>query len=228
MKEIGGFLWPDNVKADGKDHSKRSLQTGSLDLLLKHWKGRRALCVQAGGSYGVWPIKLSKNFDMTITFEPDEESFKCLLRNLEKHKVPLTKVVVFCAGLGAKEYMGFVRRNSFTGHYILDKQTQPDLQPVWVRTIDSLFEVSAPKTVDAIILDIEGMELPALLGAEKTIKGYRPIILWENRPEVMQRYNRYPEEIKDFLSVQGYVKVADKAHDEIWVPGEEVGKSWLK
>ncbi len=53
-------------------------------------------------------------------------------------------------------------------------------------------------------LDIEGMELQALKGAENTVKAHRPIIVLEANPDCLLRQNTSVQEIQTLLSDWGY------------------------
>ena len=81
--------------------------------------------------------------------------------------------------------------NEFIGQAINYKENTAVVRKV------ALDEFNLPR-VDFIKLDVEGMELEALHGAEKTIKGSRPILL-------VEKIKSNSEELQRWFSDRGYI-----------------------
>jgi FkbM family methyltransferase len=129
---------------------------------------RRSVAVQAGGNVGVMPSLLAEHFGKVFTFEPDVENFQCLDANVRADNV------VKCRGaLGALPGKASLTRkpNNCGGHYINGGGA-----PVAVTTIDDLWLGSC----DLIALDVEGYEMEALQGAQRTIAAFKPTIMLED------------------------------------------------
>jgi FkbM family methyltransferase len=166
MKQIDGLWWPDfDVRC------RQAVVTecaAAMPVVLPLVKERR-VCVQAGGNVGVYPLALAKVFDRVITFEPDEDNWLCLRKN-----VTLPNVMIFECALGSEPGMCGVLRidtDNCGSHKTLPGTAIP------VRTIDSL----GLDQCDLIWLDIEGAEADAIKGAMATIEKFSPIIVLEEK-----------------------------------------------
>ncbi len=129
----------------------------------------KRVCVQAGGNVGVYPLALSKVFDEVITFEPDEDNFECLHKNVAHDEAR-----VYFGALGAEPGWCAVQRidtDNCGSHKTLPGTVVP------VQTIDSL----NLDQCDLIWLDIEGAEADAIKGALATIEKFSPIIVLEEK-----------------------------------------------
>jgi FkbM family methyltransferase len=117
----------------------------------------------------VYPLALAKVFERVITFEPDQDNWQCLRRN-----VTLENATIFEAALGSSSRMCGVHRidaDNCGSHKTLPGTSIP------VRTIDSL----GLDQCDLIWLDIEGAEADAIEGALATIEKFSPIIVLEEK-----------------------------------------------
>jgi len=166
MKQIDGLWWPDfDVRCRNAVVPECA---AAMSVVLPLVKEKR-VCVQAGGNVGVYPLALAKVFDRVITFEPDEDNWLCLRRN-----VVLPNVMTLEAALGSENGMcGMLRidTDNCGSHKTLPGTSIP------VRTIDSLALVQC----DLIWLDIEGAEADAINGARATIEKFSPIIVLEEK-----------------------------------------------
>lgn len=137
---------------------------------------KRGVCVQAGGNIGVYPAHLAQYFERVYTFEPDANNFACLVQNLGKNKV---NIIAYQAALAGGD--GSVSTEAHELHNCGAIRVV-ESGPVPRRAIDGL----GLSACDLIWLDIEGYELNALKGAEKTIARYRPaVIIEENETSLL-------------------------------------------
>lgn len=202
LAEHRGFWWPaDDTDAHGV--IMRDCRP-SIDALLKHVPGR-SLIVQAGGNCGVYPLALAETFADVWTFEPHPTNYECLHRNWDAH--PLKgKVNIVNAGLGeeyAKARMFEVKASNCGAHRVeLDKVT--DENAVTLMALDS---IPLP-ACDCIWLDIEGHELAALKGAERTIARFSPVIACEDKG-LHRAYGIADGALQAWLAERGYEQ-ADK------------------
>lgn len=171
----------------------------------------RSLAVQAGGNLGLFPKRLAEDFKVVHTFEPDAHLFKCMQFNVNE-----SNVVMRQAALG----------NSNDGVNVLCRRRDPTGKPEH----EGLTHVSGRgkipqvriddmdlKTCGLIYLDIEGYELYALRGAEKTIERCRPVIGVEINKNIAY-YGGTKQQVRDWIIGKGYKKVADLHSDEVFVP----------
>ncbi|OAN68898.1 hypothetical protein A8B82_22900 [Sulfitobacter sp. EhC04] len=183
--ELNGFKWP-----DGDVHCRKVVFSSVIDMepALRLTDGR-AVAVQAGGNCGVWPAWLAERFERVFTFEPDQTNFDCLVQNVPEN------VTAYRAALGSKRGrvgMCLDTRN-IGAHFIDGKGSIP------VKTIDSL----KLKACDYLCLDVEGYEMPALIGSIQTINVHRPVIQIEDKG-LSERYGYQRGEAIDWLKMLGY------------------------
>lgn len=159
--------------------------------------------MQAGGNVGVFPRDLARLFTTVYTFEPDQENFECLCRN-----VPERNVFKFPAALG--------HQNGST-----DLERQPDnvgahqingSGPIPIMRVDAL----ALNACDLIYLDVEGYEWRALLGAMETIRTYRPVIAFEDK-SLSAKYGTPKGHIETVLGGMGYRLHSRPGNDVVMV-----------
>lgn len=176
----------------------------AVPWLVSHCE-RRGTIVQAGANVGVFPKALAKYFDRVVCAEPDFDNGRCCWLNTGgvERQVDLRK-----AAFGEK---------AGTCHIIEHEpgncgahRVEPD-GPVTVITIDSL----RLKACDAIWLDVEGSELPALKGAVETIKKFRPVIATEEKG-LGSHYGYGDGSIGMWLARFGYKYVSSEGRDRLY------------
>lgn len=166
---------------------------------------KKNVAIQAGGNVGVWPIEFAKEFKEVITFEPDWLNFDCLVKNAEG----VDNIKAYNAALGLESGTAALDRVSYNcgAHQIKDGEE------FHVMTIDSL----DLEDCDLIQLDIEGFELNALKGAQKTIEVFKPVIMVEDKG-LSERYGSAKGDIANWLAPLGYVENCRTARDIVFVP----------
>jgi FkbM family methyltransferase len=170
-----------------------------IKSILKHVRSKD-MAVQAGGNVGVWPTELAKHFKHVFTFEPDELNFKCMDRNITEKNI-----FMFNSGLGdRRECVELNRMDGNCGAHFVDGKGDVQI----LKLDDYPFE-----TLDCLLLDIEGYEFKALLGALVTIKRFHPVIVCEEKG-LGRKYGIDDNDIWDLLASLDY-KVADKINNDV-------------
>lgn len=182
------------------DHFKQHdvFDGASMATALEHCG--RGIVIDGGAHVGSWTMYLSNIFDEVYSFEPNPYNFECLRLNTEN----LENVKIFNVALGKEEGEGAYNWGGNSGAGYI---TEGD--GVKIITIDSL---DLPG-LDLLKLDIEGFEPQALMGAEKTIKKYRPTVLVE-RNGASDRYKTGDAE--DVLKELGYRFIVKSHNDYIY------------
>lgn len=165
-----------------------------------------SLVVQAGGHVGLWPLALSKVFDQVISFEANEKNYKtAILNTFEQKNIKLHQSALSSS---TGEVFLVENKSNTGGHYISKEKGLK----VHCQSIDDL----NLSTCDAIILDIEGHELEALYGAEKTIDLFSPVLMLERKSH--KKKNGYDCEIMDqWLQRMNYACVKSVSKDKIYI-----------
>jgi FkbM family methyltransferase len=165
----------------------------------------RKLVVQAGGNCGLYPFKLAFDFEKVFTFEPDPVNFYCLSNNCKTNKI-----VKFNSALGDKNTFLTIG-NKTPSNVGMNKIGDGEIS-IYSISLDSL---NLP-ALSLLFLDIEGYEFFALKGAEKTIKKFRPTIVFELSPGEK-------EFIFNFLAKHNYQPIkgiSGNSHNFIFIPKE--------
>lgn len=170
---------------------------------------KKRVAVQAGSGIGMWPERMADEFDTVYTFEPNPELFHCLTQNCKN-----LKVIKFQAALGYSRRrieVGNPNRDWNYGSYYI---TGPGAIPV-LRVDDLQLNMC-----DLLMLDIEGAELEALHGAERTLEMCRPVVVFEAKPSCARRFGYDLEQIRTYLHNLEYrfYKSIHGNKDEIWLP----------
>lgn len=159
-----------------------------LPLVLRHIVPSTVV-IDIGAYIGDHTIAYVNAGAVVYAFEPNPEAFECLRYNLggaaNLYNIGLSDHDGEMAFLSPNENkgMGFLSEGNGVTVTTLDRQ---DLTPSFIK------------------IDVEGMEINVLRGAENTIKAYRPVMLIEiNRP-ALERNNSSAEEIFEWLKNHHY------------------------
>lgn len=212
-EDFGGIWWPDYCPKPEATFHRLKRHIRDLDHSIGRCERRRTV-IQAGGHVGLWPLRLARFFRTVYTFEPEPVLYQCLLRNIlgaaPGQPPAAVKIHPVPAALGSMNGEGEMCYHGGAGGAYLLSGIDPDPAPintfsVKLRTIDS-FEF---REVDLIVLDIEGSEPRALMGAVDTITRCHPVIH-------VEELARVGTETRDMLTRFGYTCVANAGADSVW------------
>lgn len=203
LTQAHGLWWPPNLGATPEEFIAQAEDVDAAVELC----GQRRTVVQAGGHVGLWANRLlTTGFQSVWTFEPSEQNFHCLTRNLAGDP---TKSYVYSGLLGAQRGYGTLGEGKSSGAAWARFDGKG---PLTVYTVDQF----ALTDLDLLCLDVEGAELLVLQGAEDTIARCRPVILYEERGHG-NRYGVAPADIEFWLQERGYRFGRKVRKDRIWV-----------
>lgn len=184
----------------------------ALNRAISYTKQQR-VAVQAGGHLGIFPKRLAEVFDTVYTFEPSPDLFAALV-----HNAPEENIVKLQAALGqSHEFVGLSRErrdgSNRPTHEGLTHVAGAGRYPT-IRLDDLALPVC-----DLLVLDVEGWEVPAILGAIDTIHQCRPVIAVEiNKNQAF--VNRDPDEVKAQVLGFNYRLAERLESDWVYVPQE--------
>ncbi|MDE0305342.1 MAG: FkbM family methyltransferase [Albidovulum sp.] len=158
------------------------------------------ICLDIGANIGNHSVAFAPFFQKVIAFEPNPRTFMLLAINADLYEniEPLN--------LGASSTSAIVEakqslQNIGATSVKYTKERKGSVVEFKLVPIDDVKVVQASEPITFIKLDVEGHELQALKGAEKTIRKYRPIIAMEVLPLEIQE--GITKELR-FLSDLGY------------------------
>lgn len=200
------FPWipGDTLKWPADDKKLRLVNdwVGDIDQIME-FVTDRSVAVQAGGACGIWPARLACDFEQVYTAEPNQDNYAVLKKNIRAfHNISHCR-----AGLGDKQGFGSLKRDAFEdgnagAWYLSEGKDFP------IVTIDSMFLDSC----GLIMLDVEGFELEALRGAEKTLKEFNPVVVVEAKQ--LPHMDKSANAAGKYLESLGYKQVA-KFHNDV-------------
>lgn len=160
---------------------------------------RRA--VDCGAHVGTWAGVLAQRFERVVAFEPCRENFEAL------EKAMPANVVCMNAAVGS-EHCGVAMApgDENTGQWHIAGAGNTPAVPLDSLGIDD---------AGFIKFDVEGYELFALRGAEKTILASRPVVLIEENG-LCARYGVAPGAAGEFLEGLGATMVARANKDYVY------------
>ena len=210
MKQVGEYMVPDAEVVLCRNYGRK----GGVDLeilreALPLIPGRR-LAVDGGAHVGSWTRVLAQEFMEVIAVEPEPKSFECLLANTD-HLENVRRYRWALWDTPRLTVQMEQRRKHNTGTY----QTVVVTPGTGLLTIciDAMCE---GRDVDFIKLDIEGAELQALRGAERTLSRCRPAVLFEWAQKTAARYGTSKEEIEGYLRAFGYRETKTWRENYLW------------
>jgi len=157
-------------------------------IIQKHYEeapvvvNRGDIIIDCGANLGLATIFFAKKAGrdgLVIAVEPEESNFLILQKIAELNKGSLATIIPIKKAVYKENTILEFCITRKTGHHFLaiyggEQRKILKKQKVEAITIDELVKELGLKRVDFIKMDIEGAEIDALLGAEKTIKTYHP------------------------------------------------------
>lgn len=185
------------------------LVTGELDPKLAQWissavAGRDGVFVDAGANVGFFSLlALAKMRTGTAhAFEIDPRALRCL--RLTKERGHLEHLIIHDCGLGATRAMAGLVPEDEPGwtHVDFGAVTGPRFS---VGPLDDFAGDFGGQPVVAVKIDVEGMELAVVRGAEKTLMEHRPLVVSEAIDGHLARYGGSVRELVEFMASLRYI-----------------------
>mgnify|MGYP000091061823 CR=1 FL=1 len=131
-----------------------------------------SLAIDIGANVGLWAKPLTRKFDRVIAFEPLEQVYTCLERNVNGLPVDINRFAL--GSVNSTVEMVYDAEN--TGGSFVSEVGTGSIQ------IKRLDDLNLPK-FGLLKIDCERHELEVLKGAMNTILKYKPIIVCEQQAD---------------------------------------------
>lgn len=153
------------------------------------------------GYFSLIAAKLVGPAGKIFAFEPDENNFSLLQKNIEvngyKNITAVKKAVSDKTGL-AKFYL---EKENLCAHSLAPRENR-DFMEVEIMSLDDYFK---DKKIDVVKIDVEGMEPSVLSGMEKLIKSNESMaIITEYYPNAISRAGYSPNDYLESLRKNGF------------------------
>lgn len=132
------------------------------------------IAVDVGANVGLWTKPMTKIFNHVIAFEPLEQVYSCLERNVSGLNTEIHRHAL--GSLASKVNMVYDKNN--TGASYID-ETSLGKGNIEVKRMDDL---NLPK-FGLLKIDCERYELEVIKGGLETIMKYKPIVIVEQHPD---------------------------------------------
>lgn len=144
------------------------------------------------GDHTIFYSQCVGNSGQVLAFEPNKQAFECLEYNLKEQKN--TK----CFNLAIGEKVDRISiDDSCVNKGMAHAMPGNDIEVI---TLDLV----SLNRLDFIKIDCEGFELQVLIGGERTIKNFMPVMLIEINDATLNRYGINRQQIFDKLTEFGY------------------------
>ena len=142
------------------------------------------------------------------SFEPDPETFRWLTRNVRRNhlqNISLNQVALFDAA-GKKELYLATPQDTGSNSFAMPWTFSGETCEVACTTLDEYLRERRIERVDVVKVDVEGSELPALIGGTDILfKGKnKPILIVEFEERRQQALGKSCAALAEFLTKQGY------------------------
>jgi FkbM family methyltransferase len=138
--------------------------------------------LDVGANIGAWSRYLLSRRELgrVVAFEPARRNFELLRKNLAKY----SNATCINAAVGA--HPGSVQLSadldSGQNHVVTDLLPARTSETVQMVSLDSWAEESGLERLDALKIDVEGLEFEVLQGARETLRRFTPIVYFEYIP----------------------------------------------
>jgi FkbM family methyltransferase len=171
-----------------------------------------AIVIDVGANIGAQALPLARRLGSTgrlIAVEPANGAIARLRANLAMNPELGARFTVVHRALGSPG-------EPATGNYFASwpLQTTPNAHPVHLgapeastaagSTLDELVGELGLDTVDVIKLDVDGHELPILAGAEATLARWKPAVVFELAPYLLEERGESPSALPQWFLNRGY------------------------
>ena len=182
----------------------RGFEHSSLEILCQYLKpGSHFIDIGANiGLYSLVASKIVGNSGKIYSFEPNIQTFSILKRNANLNGCLNIIAVNYAVGnLNRDTFLSVNEKDAFA--YVKE---QPDDHTTEVKMImsDQFVVENNITKIDFIKVDIEGAELLFFEGAKKTLRNFKPKIIFEAYEPFCKRFNYSIYDILSLLDSLGY------------------------
>lgn len=204
------------VKVDGfwypfmNDVARKNLGYGNeMTNILSHVKDW-SVAIDGGSQVGRVANRLAEKFAKVVAIELSPDNFSCLRRNVVSNVVPIHACLT----------------NSRGGNFSPAPDKHPDspiyravsCSPGATGSVPSLtIDELALESCGFIKLDLQGFDYFALLGAEHTLRRFKPPVFFEHDPTCFARYGVRNEDPGNFLKGLGYTLLEIDRDNQAWI-----------
>jgi len=141
----------------------------------------------------------------------DERPRRCVRKTIARERIPNLFLHEFAVG-NRDGHIGVAMHEDSGNSGVVETGGQ---RQIVMKKLDTWWHESGTKNIQAIKMDIEGAEFPALQGAEQMLRAERPLLVCEADEELQARFGYGNKQLLEYLAGLGY-RVEPLA--ETWSP----------
>lgn len=213
---VRGAVTSNKVNIDGywypfmNDVAGRNLGYGdSMEKVLSHVKDW-SVAIDGGAQVGRVANRLAEKFGKVIAIELSQRNYDCLRKNIKGNVVPILGCLTNVRG----------------GNFTASPDKHPDspicravaASPGATGTVPSItIDELGLESCGFIKLDLQGFDYFALLGAEHTLRRFKPPIFFEHDASCFERYGVTDNDPANFLKGLGYELLEADRDNQAWI-----------
>lgn len=219
LRKAGTILWLDGLKVrlfPGNETSRVLFLTGLYEpnefCWLRRYLEPGMTVIDGGANMGLYALYAARRVGPTgtiVAVEPSVREYDRLVAHVRLNRLRNVRCRRFALGRAATRGRLRIAAELNAGHNTLgefgyEATELVRVEEVEVRALDAIVADEGLDRVDLVKLDLEGAEYDALLGAEATIRRFRPAILVELADRTLRHQGAHSGQIWDFLEGRGY------------------------
>lgn len=196
---------------------RRTSELKELQILLAAMPrvNKRGLAIDGGANVGLWTLELAKHFEQVMAFEPVDFSYRALRERTEHvHTIYPIRAALF--DRRCQVTMQHPKKRQTSTAYYCEPAQEGATETVDAVAID-MMDMKGLE-LGLIKLDLEGAELRALEGAQRTLQEQRPVLIIEVVERQLKRFGDTPMDLHAWLLARGYVAAAEHAPNRVYIP----------
>ena len=170
-----------------------------------------------GGNIGETALNFARLSNGRVyTFEPNKETYKSLIYNIESNSNP--NVIPVEKGLSNKPSKMKIKNrtvHNLGADQLTEIQKDERDEGVEVTTLDNFVRENDVKRMDLVKIDVEGMELFVLEGGENSIRKFKPVLYIEYSPDNFSDFGYSGNKLIEFINSIGYRLFSSQGKTEI-------------
>jgi FkbM family methyltransferase len=208
LQQHQGWYMPAQDTTMPGDMRQGGYQIKHQDGFLQHISkttGHRGVAVDIGAHIGLWSRKLMQCYAYVYAFEPIPELAECYRKNAQQSNYQLRQMA-----LGDRKEpltMMYESQRSQNTHITGHGNITVPVERLDDQRIDN---------VGVIKIDVEGWEMPVLLGGKAIIARDHPCIVVEQKQGAQARVGRHKQDITRLLESWGYRRQLKIANDVLY------------
>jgi FkbM family methyltransferase len=163
------------------------------------------ICLDVGANIGMYSLFMAKRSNQVIAFEPQVEAMSRLKSSITANGLSnITIVPKAISNQACKLALSLVGGDSAKTYTTMANSSKENQYLVDAISLDAFFQENPISRLDYLKIDVEGSEPDVLIGAQITIKEFRPLIQIEIVSAFQNRSEAFDFDFNEYFTNIGY------------------------